>query len=181
MGSRSCREAGFAVHPSVYRWFEGVTQRYPVAGTRVLECGGYDVNGTIRPLFSGAKEYLAIDDRDGPGVDQVVNCHALPFDEGSYDWVVSTSMLEHDPMFWRSMSEMQRVLRPGGLLAVTVPGFGWPHHNDPIDLYRFSATALRLLAPLCAILECVEANDGDGPDVRLLGQRVAPIGVTMVI
>lgn len=169
------------MHGSVYRWFAGVTARYSPAGALVLECGALNVNGSIRPLFDTAAEYVGIDERDGPSVDRIVNCHALPWDDASFDWVVSTSMIEHDPKFWRSMAEMQRVLRPGGILALTAPGFGWPRHNEPIDCYRFSEASLRLLVPLCAVLECSEANEGDGPDVRLLAQRMAPTGVTMVV
>lgn len=168
------------MHGSVYRWFSGVTARYSPVGARVLECGAFNVNGSIRPLFDMAAEYIGVDERDGFGVDQVANCHALPFKDGSFDWVVSSSMIEHDSKFWRSMAEMQRVLRPGGLLAITAPGFGWPRHDDPIDHYRFSEASLRLLVPLCEVLECSEANEGDGPDVRLLARRTAPVGVKMV-
>lgn len=169
------------MHSSVYRFFADVSARYPVSPTdRVLECGALNVNGSIRPLFDACREYIGLDERDGPGVDTIANCHALPFPAGRFDWVLSSSMLEHDPKFWRSMAEMQRVLRPGGLLVVTAPGFGWPRHDEPIDCYRFSAASLRLLVPLCEVVLCDEANEGDGPDVRLLARRTAPLGAKMV-
>lgn len=164
------------MHSSVYRFFADVTARYTPAGASVLECGAYNVNGSVRPLFDAASSYTGVDERDGPGVDEVANCHALPFQDGAFDWVVSTSMVEHDPQFWRSFAEMQRVLRPGGLLVVTAPGFGWPRHDEPIDCYRFSEASFRTLVPLCSVLQCDEANEGDGPDVRLVARRVAPIG-----
>ena len=41
--------------------------------------------------------------------------------------VVCCATLEHDKRFWLSVKEMQRVLRPGGLLVIGVPFYsrGW--------------------------------------------------------
>ncbi len=45
------------------------------------------------------------------------------FAAASFDTVLCNSVLEHDPAFWKSLAEMKRVLRPGGLLGVGVPGY----------------------------------------------------------
>ena len=42
----------------------------------------------------------------------------LPYDDGEFDWVVSNSIIHHIPEPVDSLSEMLRVLRPGGLLFV---------------------------------------------------------------
>jgi SAM-dependent methyltransferase len=47
----------------------------------------------------------------------------LPFDDCAFDLVVSNSMLEHIPDFWLAVREMHRVLSPGGVLAIGVPGY----------------------------------------------------------
>lgn len=39
---------------------------------------------------------------------------ALPFDDGSFDYVWSWGVLHHSPAFERSVAELMRVLRPGG-------------------------------------------------------------------
>lgn len=52
----------------------------------------------------------------------------LPFDDNTFDLVISAHMLEHLPHPIRGLQEMMRVLRPGAplLLAVTRPGLlGW--------------------------------------------------------
>ncbi|MDQ4008309.1 MAG: methyltransferase domain-containing protein [Actinomycetota bacterium] len=50
---------------------------------------------------------------------------ALPFPDGHFDHVVAAEVLEHVPQDEKVMSEIVRVLRPGGTAAVTVPRW-WP-------------------------------------------------------
>ena len=47
----------------------------------------------------------------------------LPFPDGAFDRVVAAEILEHVPRDWRAMAEIARVLRPGGIAAVTVPAW----------------------------------------------------------
>src|SRR3954465_11658659 len=46
---------------------------------------------------------------------------ALPFADASFDRVIASEVLEHIPDDETAMAELTRVLRPGGLAAVTVP------------------------------------------------------------
>lgn len=46
---------------------------------------------------------------------------ALPFDAEEFDKVIAAEILEHIPDDEQTMRELFRVLRPGGVLAVTVP------------------------------------------------------------
>jgi SAM-dependent methyltransferase len=48
---------------------------------------------------------------------------AMPFSDGAFDRVIAAEVLEHVPGDQRALSEIARVLRPGGLLAVTVPAW----------------------------------------------------------
>jgi SAM-dependent methyltransferase len=45
----------------------------------------------------------------------------LPFADGEFDRIVASEVLEHIPDDDRAISELVRVLRPGGTIAVTVP------------------------------------------------------------
>jgi SAM-dependent methyltransferase len=91
-----------------------------------------------------------------PGVEDVLgNANDMPFDDESFDLVMTISTLEHDKFFWRSLAEMKRVLMPGGLLIIGVPGFVKDPERDrgrwtrtyrvhfAFDYYRFSEQAVR--------------------------------------
>lgn len=48
---------------------------------------------------------------------------AMPFPDGSFDRVIASEILEHVPRDSTVMAEIARVLKPGGLAAVTVPAW----------------------------------------------------------
>jgi SAM-dependent methyltransferase len=48
---------------------------------------------------------------------------AMPFPDGAFDRVIAAEVLEHIPADQVAMNELARVLRPGGLAAVTVPAW----------------------------------------------------------
>lgn len=48
----------------------------------------------------------------------------LPFPDDSFDRVIVSEVMEHIPDDHGLLAEMVRVLRPGGLIAVTVPRYG---------------------------------------------------------
>ena len=48
----------------------------------------------------------------------------LPFADDTFDYLIAAEVLEHLPKDERAMRELFRVLKPGGLIAVTVPRWG---------------------------------------------------------
>lgn len=58
---------------------------------------------------------------------------ALPFPEGSFDAVVLGEVLEHVKDDAKGLAEVRRVLRPGGLLAASVPAN--PARFGPSDVW----------------------------------------------
>ncbi len=76
--------------------------------------------------------------------DLVADVTGLPFPDASFEAVVAQQVLEHvyDPA--AAAREMQRVLRPGGVLLVSAP-FIYPLHGLPYDFQRFTPFGLRAL------------------------------------
>jgi SAM-dependent methyltransferase len=68
----------------------------------------------------------------------------LPFSDGSFEVVLATEVMEHLPDSDRFLSEVGRVLSPGGVVVVSVP-FMEPLHEEPLDFYRFTPYGLRVL------------------------------------
>lgn len=112
----------------------------------ILDIGSRDVNGSLRTVKPQSASYLGVDMAPGLGVELVVrDPHHLPFDDESFDVIVSTSCLEHDPMFWLSVAEMFRVVKPGGYVYINAPSNGI-YHGYPLDHWRFYPDAGQALA-----------------------------------
>jgi SAM-dependent methyltransferase len=47
----------------------------------------------------------------------------MPFPDNSFDKVIASEILEHVPNDRQAMAEIARILRPGGLAAITVPSW----------------------------------------------------------
>ncbi|MBI3461886.1 MAG: methyltransferase domain-containing protein [Planctomycetes bacterium] len=114
----------------------------------ILEVGSYQVDGqehigNLRGLFPG-KRYTGIDIRRGPGVDSVEDVESLPRVNASVGSVIALNVFEHVQCFWRGFEEVQRILRPDGLLIVSCP-FHFHIHAYPNDYWRFTPEALRSL------------------------------------
>lgn len=65
----------------------------------------------------------------------------IPMADDTVDCALLTEVLEHCPQPERLLTEVHRVLRPGGFLFFTVP-FLWPLHDVPFDEYRYTPFAL---------------------------------------
>jgi SAM-dependent methyltransferase len=68
----------------------------------------------------------------------------LPFGDAEFDTVLCNQVLEHVFEPDAFVTELARVLRPGGTLVLTVP-FVWDEHEQPWDYARYSSFGLRHL------------------------------------
>lgn len=153
-------------------------QRARIAsGTRVLDIGCGGGRHAFACLKAGA-EVVAIDlsevevkgvtemvfalrdsgevARDARAAVAVSNALALPFADQSFDAVIASEVLEHISEDEQAMAELRRVLRRGGLLALSVPrtfpeALNWmlsrQYHDTPgghVRIYRRSQLWSRL-------------------------------------
>lgn len=103
----------------------------------ILELGSLDVNGSLRSYAPGEASYIGIDLEKGPGVDIITRAgDPIPADDDSFDLVIASSVLEHDPAFWVTFLEMCRKARSGGYVYINAPSNG-AVHRYPEDHWRF--------------------------------------------
>lgn len=57
----------------------------------------------------------------------------LPFESESFDKIILSEVLEHVPDDRQALSEMYRVLKPNGILGITVPNHNYPFLWDPLN------------------------------------------------
>jgi len=69
--------------------------------------------------------------------------YTLPFEDNTFDLVVSGQMLEHCSNPFKSIAEMKRVLRPGCRMVLIAPSAG-PYH-DVQDCWRFQKDAWKVI------------------------------------
>jgi ubiquinone/menaquinone biosynthesis C-methylase UbiE len=102
-------------------------QQWPPQGPRVLELGATPETARGTQDAVPGCSYVGVDlAADESGAREKIiraNAHELPFEDASFDAVVTSSMFEHDPQFWRSVAEGRRVLAPGGRMYICVPGY----------------------------------------------------------
>ena len=124
-------------------------------GARVVAQGSVD----LRPAFAGARRYAGMDIHPAPGLDYVGDAHALSTLVGpaTFDALFSSAVMEHLAMPWLAAAEMNRALRPGGLVFHSTHQC-WPVHERPNDFFRFSDEALRVLFGPAHGFETLEAG-----------------------
>lgn len=61
------------------------------------------------------------------------NIYRLPYADNSFDGVILSEILEHVDRDVDGLKEVYRVLKPGGVTAITVPNANYPFWWDPIN------------------------------------------------
>ncbi len=122
------------MHPVIFQAFERLLREADPDGRRckgrVLEIGAMPAADTLLnlPALRGAAFRLGVNLAPAsrqPGFEiRQGDANRLDLDSDDFDLVVSNSTLEHDRRFWLTLAEARRVLKPGGLLLLGVPGFG---------------------------------------------------------
>lgn len=114
-------------------------------------------NGRVLDAGAGLRPYAALFARqqyescDMPGgfysVKHDFECllDAIPRPDATYEAVILTQVLEHVPDPEKTLREIQRVLKPGGQLLLTVP-LTAPLHGEPWNFFQFTHYGIAELA-----------------------------------
>jgi SAM-dependent methyltransferase len=125
----------------------------PRARGRLLDvgCGDKPYEHIFRPYVS---EYIGIEhegtfsdtsaERRERKPDYLYDGKRLPFEDRSFDTVLSVQVLEHTPDPGALVREMSRVLKDDGVLILTAP-FEFRLHEEPNDFFRYTPHGLKQL------------------------------------
>ena len=148
-------DVGLANEATREAWLKRVLAQLP-AGVVLLDAGAGEC---VNKKYCGHLHYLAMDlaRYDGTGgvglqtgswdtsnIDIVGDIAKIPVRDGSFDAVLCSEVLEHvdDPV--ASLSELKRVLKPGGTLILTAPfcsmtHFAPDHHATGFNRYFYES------------------------------------------
>ena len=120
-----------------YAYWSRLLDRFCPPTGRVLEIGApSDPKNSLLTYLASKKdcnyECIGIDLLANPSASggslpyKLLQCNSNNmslFENASFDVVISSSTLEHDLYFWKTLSEVRRILKVGGVFAVLAPGY----------------------------------------------------------
>lgn len=124
---------------STYWWYraradllEAALAGYVRDGDRILDVGSADGPSVAWLREQGSRVALDVDPRGLAPGDVCGSATELPFADESFDLVAAFDVIEHCEPEQQALSEIHRVLRPGGRLLMSVPAYqwAWTHHDD---------------------------------------------------
>jgi SAM-dependent methyltransferase len=137
-------------------WFERWLAGVPGDQLNVLDVGGR--LQPYRPLVENRlARYVGVDLKKTALVDILGQAESLPLADGIFDLVFCTQVLEYIYEPAAAVAEIYRVLKPGGVLVVSVPTIAIRDADD--EYWRFEPAALRKLVAAFSSVEI--AADGN--------------------
>tara|TARA_B110000438_G_scaffold294347_1_gene335621 strand:+ start:418 stop:1311 length:894 start_codon:yes stop_codon:yes gene_type:complete len=122
----------------------------------------YKPKAIILDIGAGHKNWenvIPLDIYYYPGVEICAKADKLPFSDNSVDMIVSQSAIEHIVNGVKALKEMERILKPDGIIFIEAP-FIYPYHPEPYDLRRWSTNGLDDAFENCT---CIESGSVNGP------------------
>jgi len=120
-------------------------------------CGGEYKKGRFMDFGCGEKPYESLFEfKEYIGVDIKKSGHSnekkkadayydgitIPFDDNYFDGALANQCFEHIYNIKHIISEINRVLKPGGILIITLP-LAWEEHEIPYDFFRFTSYGIK--------------------------------------
>ena len=130
-----------------------------------LGCGDQPYRALYAHLF---RKVITSDFELRSAVDVQLDSSAIPFADESFDVVLMTEVIEHVPDSVRTLKEVSRILKSGGILLITWP-FLHPLHEIPHDYTRLTEFGMQHLAEQAGLR--IEALERRG-DVFCVGGTI---------
>lgn len=117
----------------------------------ILDVGSLDTSGQYNysDIFRQKNwKYTGLDFESGHNVHiKVKDIYNWPeVKNNTYDVVISGQFFDHLEFFWKTLHQINRVLKPGGYLCIIVPSAGPRHGGDLPNCYVFKEDGLKAIA-----------------------------------
>lgn len=109
----------------------------------LLDIGG-GPGKRYKDMFTNVSKYMVLDIEEIYKPDIVGSVEEIPMDNESIDSILCTQVLEHVPHPTKALSEIFRILKPGGKALITVPQLN-ELHEEPRDFFRYTCFGLETL------------------------------------
>jgi len=144
-------------------FLDRVGTQYGRSGKILLDIAPQDHDGA-RPHFDTSTTIHTLDINPLSGATYIADLCDLSAEIPSsmYDYIVCTEVLEHTLQPFNAVSNMKRLLKPGGILFVSTP-FNFRIHGPLPDCWRFTENGLRILFNEFEILELFSLETEERP------------------
>ena len=117
-------------HKAQREFCDSVRLKYPemFKNKKVLDVGSLDNNGNNRFLFDNC-EYIGIDVGEGSNVDFVSAGHEYDAPDEYFDVIICTEVFEHDIQYDKTVANIIRMLKTGGIFVFTCAAPDRPEHG----------------------------------------------------
>jgi len=134
----------------------------------ILDVGGRGRKGdrSYRTIFKdNYSEYFIADIEEGLGVTHIMTGpYTLPFEDNTFDLIVSGQTLEHVDNPFKLVAEMKRTMKPNSFIVLIAPSSG-PRH-DQRDCWRFMDDAWSAIANDIGLIVVDQWISKDATDKR---------------
>lgn len=142
----------------LYDWLDDSVHGLRGQNLTILNVGsGGEIFARLKTLDSAKIIQIDIDPERKPDIVADV-CQLTMFENNSVDAVFMLEVLEHVKTPQEAVTEILRVLKPGGKLYLSTP-FIFPIHDEPYDFYRYTHYGLAYLLRDYTEVKIRERND----------------------
>jgi ubiquinone/menaquinone biosynthesis C-methylase UbiE len=109
-----------------------------------IGCGEQPMRTFITDLGG---EYISVDlqQNSSNNVKVEANITNIPLANDYFDLILCTEVLEHVPDIFLALQELARLIRPNGVILITIP-FVYPLHEEPFDFTRVTPHLIKVLS-----------------------------------
>ena len=139
------KEHNWLIHDLMIKYLRKVAGKYANGVLVDIGCGEKPYRSIFSPYVT---QHIGVDQYESPHgtqfVDIIGSAYETTLDDAICDVVLCTEVLEHLEEPKVALEEMHRILKPGGIVILTVR-FLWPIHEAPRDFYRYAEYGLKYL------------------------------------